>query len=144
LGEFETKMRAKMDVNREKMKADQEMLAKMDATQAKTEANLREIIEDMNVRRKEMKANPDEMKSVMVHGEVPKEHVAVNPVGGLRKRHRAGIYPQSPAKSRRIGPGGNCGSRKKLAADRRRTARCAGVERRKGHGRNNVARAPKG
>jgi hypothetical protein len=33
-------------------------------------------------------ANPDQMKSVMVHEEVPKEHASVKPVRGLRKRHR--------------------------------------------------------
>jgi hypothetical protein len=36
---------------------------------------------------KKMKENPNDMKSVMVHEEIPKEHVVVEPVGGLRKRH---------------------------------------------------------
>jgi hypothetical protein len=36
----------------------------------------------------DLKANPEEMKSEAEHWEVPKECVAVKPVGGLRKQHR--------------------------------------------------------
>jgi hypothetical protein len=34
------------------------------------------------------KQTPEEMKSVVVHEEIPKEHAAVKPVRGLMKWHR--------------------------------------------------------
>jgi hypothetical protein len=78
-----------------------EMLAKMVANQAgmktmqqKMDSNLREIIEDMRIWRKEMKAGQEmtetcleckapaseEMESGAEHREVPKEHATVNHV----------------------------------------------------------------
>jgi hypothetical protein len=38
----------------------------------------------MKANREETDANPDEIKSVMVHEKVSKEHAAVKPLGGLR------------------------------------------------------------
>lgn len=35
----------------------------------------------------DLEANPEEKESGAVHEEVPKEHDAVKPVGGLRKRN---------------------------------------------------------
>jgi hypothetical protein len=75
------------------------LLAMMDAIQEKMNATLKEIIEDMRAWRKEMMsdqeateaypekmvANPDEVKSVAVHEEVPKEEAAVETFQALKE-----------------------------------------------------------
>jgi hypothetical protein len=103
----------------------------------------------MSVWREEMKAYQEateasldrkeptsvETKSVAVHEEVPKEDAAVKPVGGLRKRHRSRNLPAERRQKPKERTEGNCGSRRKLAATRRKITRRTGVARRKGHGR---------
>jgi hypothetical protein len=50
------------------------LLAKMDAIQKKTDATLKEIIEDMRACREATEANPEEVKfTITVHEKVPKE-----------------------------------------------------------------------
>jgi hypothetical protein len=75
------------------------LLAKMDAIQEKTNATIKEIIEDIRAWRKEMKsnqeateaypekmeANPDEVKSVAEHEEVPKEEAAMETFRALKE-----------------------------------------------------------
>jgi hypothetical protein len=70
---------------------------------------------------------PEEMKSVVVHEVIPKEHATVKPVGELTKRHMgwhlaAWRHGQPEERTR-----GNCGSWKKLAAASRKMTCHAGV-----------------
>jgi hypothetical protein len=86
-----------------------------------------------------MEVNPEEMKSVAEIPKVPKEEGAVKPVKAMKKRNK-GRYLDArrhgKAKERTKG-NGRC--RKKLAVACSRMTRSAGVKRRKGHGRRNVA-----
>jgi hypothetical protein len=79
-----------------------------------------------------MVANPDELKSVAVHEEVPKEEIAVNTFGTLKKwygdRHLA-VRRRRKSKKRTQGNGG---SPMKLAVAFRGVANCGIPTLRKG------------
>jgi hypothetical protein len=156
-------MLAKIGANQEKTDDKQEginenlrkMREEIKSGQAEMKATINAIQEKMNVWVAEMKdgreertalqetteayldsrePNPEEIQSGAEHREAPKEHAAVKPVGGLRKRHRgrplgAGRRGQPEERTR-----GNCGSWKKLVAAGRNITCRAGVARRKGCG----------
>jgi hypothetical protein len=108
------------------MKANQKMMDRTDANQAKVDDNLRDIrsivnawIADMKDGRKETMACQEKTKAQLEceeptsvdmepeaeHQEVPKEEAAVLPVGELRKRRRDWNLARSAARSQRKGPG---------------------------------------
>jgi hypothetical protein len=120
------------------MKADrEEMLAKMDAHHTRTEANYEDMMAKLdahqerikasvNAWRKEMKANrgateanPDEMKSVMVHEEVPKEEAAVKSLEALKKSRGYRYLAVGRCGEPQEWTQGKDGSRRELAAERR-------------------------
>jgi hypothetical protein len=68
-----------------------------------------------------------EVDSVVVHQEVPKEEVAMDTFGALKKRHG----DRHLAVGRRRRTQGNGGSREKLAVACRGVIRCAGIARHK-------------
>jgi hypothetical protein len=70
-----------------------------------------------------MEGNPDEMKSVTVHEDVPKEETAVKPFGEVKKRpwdRHLAIGCREKQKERTQG---NCGSRRKSPDRCRRMTR---------------------
>jgi hypothetical protein len=74
-----------------------------------------------------IKTGLEEMKSVAVHEEVPKEEATVKPVRAVKKRHRvwhlaAGCHGKPKEQTQ-----GNGGSQKKLATIHRGMTRHAGV-----------------
>jgi hypothetical protein len=143
-----------MDIHQKKMEAgieaerkvdQEEMLARVDAIQEKLDANHEDIMAEQRPWQKEMKANPEprkamdleanpgEKESGAVHEEVPKEHAAVKPVGGLRKWHRGQHLAAGRHGQPEEGTWGNYGFWKKLVAARGRMTRHAGVAQHKGH-----------
>jgi hypothetical protein len=114
--------KAEREADREQSKADvEQILAKMEerttATQAKTNAKLKELMEP----------SPEMMQSIGVHREVPREEAAVIPVRGRKWRHRgrkqaAGRHGEPKELTR-----GDHGSGKKLAAACRKASRRATV-----------------
>jgi hypothetical protein len=135
---------AKRDANQVEMKA---MKHKMDVYRAKMDASKVWIVAKIDSQLKKMEdslgkteatyseANPEEIESIALHEEVPKEEAVVETFGALKKRHGDG-YPavgrgQKPKK--RIQSNG--GSRKKLAATCRMMTLSVIAARRKGHGR---------
>jgi hypothetical protein len=101
---------------------------------AKMEANMNAWREEMKTDREARKptvleANPEEIPSKAEHQEVPKEHAAVKPVGGMRKRRRgrnlAAERRQKPKEWTRV----NCGIRRKLATACMKMTHCAKVAR---------------
>jgi hypothetical protein len=94
----------------------------------------------MRTWRRELKAdrettevNPEEMKSVALHEEVPKEEAAVVTFRALGDRYEDRHLVVGPRRQPKKRTQGNDGSRKKLATGRRMTRR-AGVAWRKGRG----------
>jgi hypothetical protein len=85
-GRLEAKIeanQAKMDVNPKEMK--EEMLAKMEINQERMMACLGKM-EATN-----LEANPEEIESVAVHEEVPKQETTVKSFGALKKWQRGQI-----------------------------------------------------
>jgi hypothetical protein len=130
------------------------LLAKIGAMQEKMVSHHEEIMEEMRVWWKEMKAyrdasevhsqkmeaSPEEMKSVAVHEEVLKEEALVNIVGTLKERYRdqhLTIWRRRQAKKRTQGNGR---SRKKFAAFRRGLTCCVVPARHKGQGRQGAGK----
>jgi hypothetical protein len=72
------------------------------------------------------------MQSIGEYQEVPKEDALVQPVGGLRKRHRGHNLAEEHHGQPKEWTQGNCGSWKKLAAASRNMTSHAGVARCKG------------
>jgi hypothetical protein len=95
----------KMDDGQEEMKARAGFLA------SQIDVNQKEMKTMLDACLEKLVANPGELKSVAVHEEVPKEEVAVETFGALKKRHE----DRHPAvgRSRRnrpramVGPGRN-------------------------------------
>jgi hypothetical protein len=80
--------------------------------------------EAMETYAEKMEASPDEMKSVAVHEEVPKEEIAANTFGALKKRHgdrhlAVGRHRKSKKWTQADG-----GSQKKLTVAFRGMTRC--------------------
>jgi hypothetical protein len=89
----------KMDDGQEKMRARVgSLISWMDAHHAKTETNHEELIASMKASHESIEVmeaypeikevDPEEMKSVAVHEEVPKEEAAVKSFGAPKKWHR--------------------------------------------------------
>jgi hypothetical protein len=107
-GEIMVRLDSNMNAWREEMKAI------FGADRGKTEAT-------------DSKANPEDKESEAVHREVPKDHVAVKLVGGLRTWHRGQNLAAKPRrKSKNM-------SRRKLATASRGTTRSAKEARLKGN-----------
>jgi hypothetical protein len=136
----------------------EEMKAQMASLASRTEANHKKLMAAMEATHEKMfsclekteacleckEPTSEDMKSGAEHRKAPKKHVAVKPIGGLRKQHRGRNLAiecrQEPEGRTR----GNRGSREKLVAAGRKMTLREGVAQGKGHGRNNVARgAPK-
>jgi hypothetical protein len=114
--------------------------AEIRAIQEKTDANLKEIIEDMKAEREAMEVYPEEMKSVAEHEEVPKEEAAVKPVRALKKQHgdqHLAIACHGQLKKQTQGDGA---SWKELVTTCREMTRRAIPAWRQGPGRDSVAK----
>jgi hypothetical protein len=79
---------------------------------------------------------PEEMAKTAAHPEVPNEEAAVETIGALKDRHLTVERRRQPKKWTQI----DGGSRKKLAATRRRMTRRAILASRKGHCHQGPAR----
>jgi hypothetical protein len=140
---------------------EQMMACLMKVMQQKTDANLKEIKEEIRTNQAraeanhekmmakldahheiilaclgkteamDLEANPEEMQFVVEHWEVPKEHATVKSVGGPRKRHGRRNLASGHCRKPKEPTWGNCGSQKKLAAASRKMTRHAGVPWRK-------------
>jgi hypothetical protein len=62
----------------------------------------------------DLKASPEEIQSVSKHREVPKEHAAVKPVRGLRKRHKGQNLATEHCQKQKEQIQGSYGSQKNL------------------------------
>jgi hypothetical protein len=140
IGSLASRMEAGQEERKAEMKAKRE---KVDAWLADMTGCRKERMtsqETTEARLECKEPTSEETESAAERRELPKEHAAVKPVGGLRKRHRgrhlaAGRRGQSEERTR-----GNCVSRKKLAAACRGTTCHAGVARRRGNVRKNQTR----
>jgi hypothetical protein len=139
----------KMDDGQEEMKA--QMASRTEANHKKfmgameaTHERMFSCLEKTETRLECKEPTSEDMESGAEHREVPKKLVAVKPIGGLRKQHRGQNLAIECHQEQEGRTRGNCGSRKKLVATGRKITLRAGVVRRKGHGRNIIARgAPK-
>jgi hypothetical protein len=155
LAKMETKQErldARIEANNEKFEVlEGTFVSRMDADHGKTEVNHEELkaavkasherIEAlMNVSLEKMKELASvEMKSVVVHEEVPKEDAAAKTGGALNKQHGDRNLAVGRCKKAKGTDPGPWWFRKKLAATYRGMTRHAGVAWRKGHSRENVA-----
>jgi hypothetical protein len=135
---------AKTDTTQERMNANlrKEMKSTVNAFQERMDAS----IADMKDGRKErtacqeaaeanpekLETNPEMMQSVGEHREVPKEEAAVRSSGALKKWHRGRHLASGRRREPKERTRGNCGSRSKLAAARRRMSCRAWVTRSQG------------
>jgi hypothetical protein len=78
--------------------------------------------------------NPEEMQSGAEHQEVPREHAAVKPVGGLRRRHGGRSLATGSRRETKTRSQGSGDFRRKLVTEHRGMNRRVRVARRKGHG----------
>jgi hypothetical protein len=126
--------------NKARIEANHEMMVKLDAHHemlmaciGKTEAT-------------DLEANQEEMEFGTENRKFPKELVAVETGRAPNNRHTDWHLTEKGRQESKERTRGNCGSRKKLGAIRRRTTRRAGESRRKGYNvrknqtRTNVAR----
>jgi hypothetical protein len=81
-----------------------------------------------------MEANLEEMKSVAVHTEVPKEEAALKTVRALKERYGVWHLTVEHRRQPKKWTQGNGGSQKKLAAACKGMTYCAGVAWHKGRG----------
>jgi hypothetical protein len=121
---------SRMDAHHESMTASvnawcEEMKADREVTEA--------CLEKMQACLYSKVPNPEEMQSRVEHQEIPKEHAAMKPIRGLRKRHRGWHLATGRQSKPEERTWGNCRSRKKLAAVGRKMTRCTGVTLRKVH-----------
>jgi hypothetical protein len=123
---MEEMMETQIDSLLAEMKDDQEEMAAR--LEAKMNANLREITEDMRDRREETKADREAMEACLekTDWQVPKQHATVKSSEALTKQHRGRNLAAQRLKELKERTRGNCESQKKLAAaSRKMTSRTA-------------------